>query len=53
VARLSLSVFDHWEVIRGDPTDPSSMPGEVVTQTRKRKALSEGIPPLDRFLDRL
>jgi elongation factor 2 len=46
-------VFDHWEVIRGDPTDPSSMPGEVVTQTRKRKALSEGIPPLDRFLDRL
>ncbi|XP_072038482.1 elongation factor 2-like [Amphiura filiformis] len=46
-------VFDHWQHLPGDPLDPTSMAGMVVVETRKRKGLSESVPPLDRFLDRL
>ncbi|XP_022106248.1 elongation factor 2-like [Acanthaster planci] len=46
-------VFDHWQILPGDPSDPSSKPGGVVTNTRKRKGLSEGIPSLDKYLDKL
>ena len=46
-------VFDHWQQLPGDPTDPGSKPGLVVAATRKRKGLSENLPPLDRFLDTL
>jgi len=46
-------VFDHWQVYAGDPTDPTSKPGEVVAKARKRKGLKEGIPPLDNFFDKL
>lgn len=46
-------VFDHWQQLPGDPTDPGSKPGQVVAVTRKRKGLSENLPPLDRFLDTL
>nr|QWE91346.1 translation elongation factor 2 [Placidida sp.]UGN13548.1 elongation factor 2 [Placidia abyssalis] len=46
-------VFDHWEEMSGDATDASSKPGQVVLEVRKRKGLSEGVPPLDRYLDRL
>merc|ERR1719395_104468 len=47
------TVFSHWAVLQGDPTDLASKPGAVIGQVRKRKGLNPEIPPLDRFLDRL
>jgi len=46
-------VFDHWQVMPGDPQDETSKPGIVVKDTRKRKGLKEGIPAVDNFLDKL
>ncbi|XP_037625465.1 elongation factor 2-like [Sebastes umbrosus] len=46
-------VFDHWNILAGDPFDPASKPGIVVTETRKRKGLKEGIPALENYLDKL
>jgi len=46
-------VFDHWQVIQGDPLDPKSKTNQIVLATRKRKQLAEELPPLDRFLDKL
>jgi elongation factor 2 len=46
-------VFDHWEIMNGDPTDPEGKTGQVVTACRKRKNIPEGVPPLDRFMDKL
>ena len=36
-------VFDHWQILPGDPMDPSTKPGVIVTETRKQKGLSEAI----------
>lgn len=46
-------VFDHWQILPGDPFDPTSRPAQIVTDTRKRKGLKEGIPALDNYLDKL
>ena len=46
-------VFDHWEIMNGDAEDFTTKPGGIVQATRKRKGLSEELPPLDRFLDKL
>lgn len=46
-------VFDHWAIIPGDPFDEAGKIGQLVLQVRKRKGLQEGIPPLDRFIDKL
>lgn len=46
-------VFDHWQILPGDPFDSTSRPSQVVAETRKRKGLKEGIPALDNFLDKL
>uniref|UniRef100_A0AAR2LX72 Tr-type G domain-containing protein n=1 Tax=Pygocentrus nattereri TaxID=42514 RepID=A0AAR2LX72_PYGNA len=46
-------VFDHWQILPGDPYDANSKPSQVVAETRKRKGLKEGIPALDNFLDKL
>merc|ERR1719466_345853 len=46
-------VFDHWQILPGDPYDPQSKPAQVVVDTRKRKGLKEGIPPLDNYPDKL
>ena len=46
-------VFDHWKVMDGDPMDPATKPAKLVLETRKRKGLSEEVPSLDRFLDKL
>jgi len=46
-------VFDHWQIIQGDPLEVGSKAESIVLNTRKRKGLQEGIPPLDRFLDKL
>jgi elongation factor 2 len=46
-------VFDHWQVLPGNPFVDNSKPNVIVTETRKRKGLKEGVPPLDNFLDKL
>jgi elongation factor 2 len=46
-------VFDHWQTLVGDPLDVTSKIGIIVDGIRKRKGLNEGVPPLDRFLDKL
>jgi elongation factor 2 len=46
-------VFDHWQVLGGDPFDPSQKTFKVVQETRKRKGLSETVPSLDKYLDKL
>ncbi|XP_023275338.1 elongation factor 2-like, partial [Seriola lalandi dorsalis] len=46
-------VFDHWQILQGDPNDPASRPFQVIAEIRKRKGLKEGIPALDNYLDKL
>jgi elongation factor 2 len=46
-------VFDHWQILPGDPFESSSKPAQIVADTRKRKGLKEGIPGLDNYLDKL
>nr|QSX72276.1 elongation factor 2-like [Halisarca dujardinii] len=46
-------VFDHWKILDNDPLDPDSKSGSIVKTTRKRKGLSEFVPGLDRYLDKL
>ncbi|KAK2164859.1 hypothetical protein LSH36_58g18051 [Paralvinella palmiformis] len=46
-------VFDHWQILPGDPFVDNSKPNVIVVETRKRKGLKEGVPPLDNFLDKL
>ena len=46
-------MFDHWQILPGDPFDNTSRPSQVVAETRKRKGLKEGIPALDNFLDKM
>ncbi|XP_031594175.1 elongation factor 2 [Oreochromis aureus] len=46
-------VFDHWQILQGDPSDPASRPFQVIAEIRKRKGLKEGIPALDNYLDKL
>jgi elongation factor 2 len=46
-------VFDHWQVLTGDPKDPQSKTKQVLDDIRKRKGLKEGLPDLDQYLDKL
>ncbi|TNV83518.1 hypothetical protein FGO68_gene7440 [Halteria grandinella] len=46
-------LFDHWELVPGDPYQASSKAGELVAAIRKRKGLKEGIPELEKFIDTL
>jgi elongation factor 2 len=48
-------VFDHWEVVKGDPFDTTSKSSELVISIRARKGLSpsDSLPPFDRFYDKL
>jgi elongation factor 2 len=46
-------VFDHWQVLTGDPLEEGSKPNVIVLAIRKRKGLNEGIPTLDKYLDKL
>jgi len=46
-------VFDHWQILPGDPFEPTTKPGVVVKETRERKGLKEGIPSLDNYFDKL
>merc|ERR1712141_873366 len=46
-------VFDHWQVMPGDPFEAGNKTYDIVHATRSRKGLKEGIPPLDNFFDKL
>lgn len=46
-------VFDHWQVLPGEPLDPSSLSGSVVAQVRQRKGLATAVPGLENYLDKL
>lgn len=46
-------VFDHWQILPGDPLESTGRPAQVVADTRKRKGLKEGVPPLDNYFDKL
>jgi len=46
-------VFDHWQPVPGDPLESDSMANKLVLGTRKRKGLSDDIPPLERYYDKL
>ncbi|XP_043200256.1 eukaryotic translation elongation factor 2-like [Amphibalanus amphitrite] len=46
-------VFDHWQILPGDPMDAGSKPSVVVSDTRKRKGLKEGIPDISNYFDKL
>ena len=46
-------VFDHWQMVSGNPCDPSEKSAELVKSIRKRKGIKENIPGLDNFFDRL
>lgn len=46
-------VFDHWQVLNGDPTDAQSKTRQVLDEIRKRKGLKEGLPDVDQYLDKL
>uniref|UniRef100_A0A8C8M1E9 Elongation factor 2 n=1 Tax=Oncorhynchus tshawytscha TaxID=74940 RepID=A0A8C8M1E9_ONCTS len=46
-------VFDHWQILQGDPQDSTTKISQIVADTRKRKGLKEGIPALDNYLDKL
>merc|ERR1712080_433804 len=37
-------VFDHWQVMPGDPLDAGTKPNEVVEDCKKRKGLKPGNP---------
>ncbi|OII73721.1 GTPase translation elongation factor 2 [Cryptosporidium ubiquitum] len=46
-------VFDHWELINGDPLERGSKTEELVKAIRRRKNIKEDIPALDNYLDKL
>jgi elongation factor 2 len=46
-------VFDHWQILQGNPFDTTSKAYTAVMGVRKRKGLALEIPPLDKFLDKL
>jgi elongation factor 2 len=46
-------VFDHWQILPGNPLELGSRPYTIVQDTRKRKGLKEGLPDLSQYLDKL
>ncbi|KAJ1513892.1 Elongation factor 2 [Coelomomyces lativittatus] len=46
-------IFDHWQVMPGTALEPGNKVYDVVKAIRKRKGLSENVPELDRFYDKL
>ncbi|RDW22617.1 P-loop containing nucleoside triphosphate hydrolase protein [Yarrowia lipolytica] len=46
-------VFDHWEAMSGSPLDPSSKPGAIVCETRKRRGMKENVPGYEEYYDKL
>merc|ERR1712066_587069 len=47
-------VFDHWQIMPGDPLDAASnsKPYQIIVDTKKRKGLKEAMPDLANYLDK-
>jgi len=46
-------VFDHWQVLGGNPFETGNKTRTIMDDCRKRKGLKEGVPELDNYLDKL
>eukprot|EP00092_Neocalanus_flemingeri_P022538 GFUD01024440.1.p1 GENE.GFUD01024440.1~~GFUD01024440.1.p1 ORF type:complete len:895 (+),score=199.65 GFUD01024440.1:120-2687(+) len=46
-------IFDHWQIMPGDPMDDSSKVSAIVEDCKKRKGLKPGNPSLDNYMDKL
>lgn len=46
-------VFDHWSIMNGDPMDPTSKPGAIVLESRKRRGMKETPSGYEEYYDRL
>ena len=46
-------VFDHWQMMPGDPQEAGTRAHTVVTDVRNRKGLNPVIPGLENYLDKL
>merc|ERR1712227_810675 len=46
-------MFDHWQVMPGDPLQEGTKPYQIVQTTKKRKGLKEALPDLGNYLDKL
>merc|ERR1711981_1355844 len=46
-------VFDHWQVMPGDPLQENTKPWQICQDTKKRKGLKEALPDLQNYLDKL
>merc|ERR550525_1709389 len=46
-------VFDHWQILPGDPMAESTKPNTICEDTKKRKGLKPGNPDLSNYLDKL
>lgn len=46
-------VFDHWDLIKEDPLDPSTHAHQIVMDIRKRKGLKVELPTITSLLDKL
>jgi elongation factor 2 len=44
-------VFDHWQLMDGNPTEPGNKVHEIVREIRVRKGLAPDVPPLYHFHD--
>ncbi|KAF3942292.1 hypothetical protein ABW19_dt0204720 [Dactylella cylindrospora] len=48
------SVFDHWQILQGgSPTDPTTKPGQIVQEMRKRKGIKLEVPAITEYYDKL
>eukprot|EP01096_Ripella_sp_DP13-Kostka_P001435 TRINITY_DN116_c0_g1_i1.p1 TRINITY_DN116_c0_g1~~TRINITY_DN116_c0_g1_i1.p1 ORF type:complete len:869 (-),score=426.81 TRINITY_DN116_c0_g1_i1:149-2674(-) len=46
-------VFDHWQVLNMDPLESGTKAFQIVNDCRKRKGLNDGLPTLDKYLDKM
>jgi len=46
-------VFDHWQILPGDPLQEGTKPHQIVQTTKARKGLKPGNPDLGNYLDKL
>jgi len=46
-------VFDHWQMIPGNPLEAGSYPNTIVMKVRESKGLAKVVPDADHYLDKL
>jgi len=46
-------IFDHWQIMPGDPMESGSKPSDIVEDIKKRKGLKPGPPSVDNYLDKM